>query len=53
MEQINILGDDGVPIDHHILFWKSEVIDFVILQQDGFDKIDRMTTFEKTGIYAA
>src|SRR6056297_747634 len=26
-EQINILGDDGVP-EHHILFWKSEVIDF-------------------------
>ncbi|MEX0986497.1 MAG: V-type ATP synthase subunit A, partial [Bacteroidales bacterium] len=43
MEQINILGDDGVPIDHHVLFWKSEVIDFVILQQDGFDEIDRMT----------
>jgi V/A-type H+-transporting ATPase subunit A len=47
MEQINILGDDGVPIDHHILFWKSEVIDFVILQQDGFDEIDRMTPLER------
>ncbi|MFO7672053.1 MAG: V-type ATP synthase subunit A [Bacteroidales bacterium] len=47
MEQINILGDDGVPIDHHILFWKSEVIDFVILQQDGFDKIDRMTPMKR------
>lgn len=42
-EQINILGDDGVPVDHHILFWKSELIDFVILQQDAFDDIDRMT----------
>lgn len=47
MEQINILGDDGVPIDHHVLFWKSEVIDFVILQQDGFDEIDRMTPLER------
>ena len=42
-EQINILGDDGVPVDHHILFWKSELIDFVILQQDAFDDIDHMT----------
>lgn len=39
-EQINILGDDGVPIDYHKRFWKSELIDFVILQQDAFDKID-------------
>ncbi len=46
-EQINILGDDGVPIDHHILFWKSEVLDFVILQQDAFDEIDRMTPWER------
>jgi len=42
-EQINILGDDGVPVEHHILFWKSEVIDFIILQQDAFDVIDSMT----------
>ncbi len=40
-EQINILGDDGVPVGYHIDFWKSEVIDFVILQQDAFDPIDR------------
>ncbi len=42
-EQINILGDDGVPIDYHIRFWKSEVVDFIILQQDAFDKIDCVT----------
>lgn len=42
-EQINILGDDGVPIDYHQILWKSEVIDFVILQQDAFDKIDAST----------
>ncbi len=39
-EQINILGDDGVPLDYHITYWKAEVIDSVILQQDAFDKID-------------
>lgn len=40
MEQINILGDDGVPLNFHERYWKSELIDFVILQQDAFDKID-------------
>jgi V/A-type H+-transporting ATPase subunit A len=39
-EQINILGDDGVPIEYHDRFWKAELIDFIILQQDAFDKID-------------
>jgi len=42
-EQINILGDDGVPMDYHIRFWKSELIDFVLLQQDAFDRIDSVT----------
>jgi V/A-type H+-transporting ATPase subunit A len=46
-EQINILGDDGVPVDYHITFWKSEVIDFVILQQDAFDAIDAQTSIER------
>ena len=42
-EQINILGDDGVPVAYHVIFWKSELIDFVILQQDAFDPIDSVT----------
>ncbi|MFA7116426.1 MAG: V-type ATP synthase subunit A [Bacteroidales bacterium] len=42
-EQINILGDDGVPILYHENYWKSELIDFVILQQDAFDDIDAST----------
>ena len=46
-EQINILGDDGVPVEYHIRFWKSEVIDFVILQQDAFDKVDMNTPLER------
>lgn len=46
-EQINILGDDGVPLDYHITFWKGEVVDFVISQQDAFDKIDCSTNFER------
>ncbi len=46
-EQINILGDDGVPIDYHQDYWKAEVIDFVILQQDAFDEIDCNTPIDR------
>ena len=46
-EQINILGDDGVPIGYHISFWKSELIDFVFLQQDAFDSIDALCPIER------
>ncbi len=42
-EQINILGDDGVPLSYHDKFWKSELLDRVILQQDGFNKVDSST----------
>ncbi len=46
-EQINILGDDGVPVEYHVTFWKSELIDFVLLQQDAFDDIDAVTPIER------
>lgn len=46
-EQINILGDDGVPVEYHVIFWKSEVIDYVILQQDAFDEVDAVTPMER------
>jgi V/A-type H+-transporting ATPase subunit A len=46
-EQINILGDDGVPLDYHLAYWKSEVIDSIILQQDAFDRIDSNTPMER------
>jgi V/A-type H+-transporting ATPase subunit A len=46
-EQINILGDDGVPTEYHVVFWKSELIDYVVLQQDAFDKVDSVTPLER------
>lgn len=46
-DQINILGDDGVPMSYHELFWKSELVDFIILQQDAFDPIDSVTPMER------
>ena len=46
-DQINILGDDGVPMSYHEIFWKSELVDFVILQQDAFDDIDALCPLER------
>ena len=46
-EQINILGDDGVPMNYHEVFWKSELVDFVILQQDAFDAVDALCPIER------
>ncbi|MBO4476085.1 MAG: V-type ATP synthase subunit A [Bacteroidales bacterium] len=46
-EQINILGDDGVPMSYHEAFWKSELIDFAFLQQDAFDPIDAVCPVER------
>ncbi|MBN1638541.1 MAG: V-type ATP synthase subunit A [Ignavibacteriales bacterium] len=46
-EQINILGDDGVPLEYHERYWRSEVIDFVILQQDAFDEVDQSTPMKR------
>ena len=46
-DQINILGDDGVPVEYHVRFWKSELLDSVILQQDAFDDIDANCPIER------
>jgi V/A-type H+-transporting ATPase subunit A len=46
-EQINILGDDGVPVEYHERFWKSELLDSVILQQDAFDATDAYCPMER------
>ena len=46
-DQINILGDDGVPMSYHESFWKSELVDFAFLQQDAFDAIDALCPLER------
>jgi len=45
--QIKILGDDGVPVNYHETFWKAETIDFAILQQDSFDRVDASTPLKR------
>ncbi|WP_020531306.1 V-type ATP synthase subunit A [Flexithrix dorotheae] len=46
-DQISILGDDAVPIEYHTAFWKSELIDFTLIQQDSFDNVDMNSPIER------
>ncbi|MFH1692038.1 MAG: V-type ATP synthase subunit A [Candidatus Omnitrophota bacterium] len=46
-DQINILGDDSVPVEYHERFWKAELVDFGFLQQDAFDPIDKSTSLKR------
>ncbi|MBU1087997.1 MAG: V-type ATP synthase subunit A [Candidatus Omnitrophica bacterium] len=46
-DQINILGDDSVPVEYHERYWKSELVDFGFLQQDAFDPVDKATPLER------
>jgi V/A-type H+-transporting ATPase subunit A len=34
-------------MSYHVTFWKSELIDFCFLQQDGFDPIDSLCPIER------
>ena len=34
-------------MSYHEIFWKSELVDFIILQQDAFDPIDSLSPMER------
>ncbi len=46
-DQISILGDDAVPIEYHTAYWKSELIDFTLIQQDSFDDVDMNSPIDR------
>ena len=48
-EQISILGDDSVPMDYHNTFWRGELVDFTLMQQDAFDQVDSFCSLERQG----
>jgi V/A-type H+-transporting ATPase subunit A len=51
-EQISILGDDSVPMDYHTTFWRGELVDFALMQQDAFDAVDSFCSLERQGFMA-
>ncbi len=46
-DHIRILGDDAVPPEYHVRFWKRETFDFAFIQQDSFDEVDMNTPLER------
>lgn len=46
-DQISILGDDGVQLITHLLYWRAELLDFVLLQQDAFDEVDKYCPIDR------
>jgi V/A-type H+/Na+-transporting ATPase subunit A len=46
-DQISILGDDSVPMDYHTTFWRGELVDFALMQQDAFDQVDAYCSMER------
>ena len=44
---MRVVGEEGVSIEDFIVFWKSELIDIVFLQQNAFDDVDVATPLER------
>ena len=42
-----VVGEEGTSIDDFILYLKSEFLDAVYLQQNGFDKVDAASNAER------
>ena len=38
-------------LEYHVIFWKSELIDFVILQQMFFDEVDSVTPIKREEVF--
>lgn len=46
-QMMMVVGEEGTSIEDFILYLKSEFLDAVYLQQNGFDKIDAATSPER------
>ena len=42
-----VVGEEGTSLDDFIIYLKSEFLDAVYLQQNGFDKVDAATSSER------
>ena len=46
-QMMMVVGEEGTSIDDFILYLKSEFLDAVYLQQNGFDKVDAASNAER------
>lgn len=46
-KRMEVVGEEGTPIDDLVTFLKAELFDFVLLQQNAFDDTDKYCESEK------
>jgi V/A-type H+-transporting ATPase subunit A len=42
-----VVGEEGVSVEDLVIYFKSEIVDAVCLQQDSFDAVERATSLER------
>ncbi len=46
-QMMKVVGEEGTTLEDFIIYLKGEFLDNVYLQQDGFDKVDAVTSLER------
>ena len=46
-QMMKVIGEDGTSMNDFVIYLKSELLDFVYLQQNTFDKVDACCTGER------
>lgn len=46
-QMMKVVGEEGTSLDDYVIYLKSELFDFVYLQQNAFDKVDSATIKER------
>jgi V/A-type H+-transporting ATPase subunit A len=46
-QMMKVIGEDGTSMDDFVLYLKAELLDFVYLQQNTFDKVDACCTKDR------
>lgn len=46
-QMMKVIGEEGTPLGDYIIFLKGEFFDYVYLQQNAFDEVDKATTAKR------
>ena len=46
-QMMKVVGEEGTSLDDFVVYLKSDFLDSVYLQQNGFDEVDASTTEER------
>ena len=45
-EEMKIVGDEGVAVEYEVRLWKWEVIELVMVEEDGLEEIEGVSGME-------